>query len=185
MSSNHLTNDLLLRRLDRELAADELASTEEHLAACAECRSGFARLRALSAGIDQYSADLLQPAPVGQRRALIAALDRPEPTLSRRIHAVLAMAASVLVAVGISLTGYKATQPPAPLPAVTNDTFIPLPYSNENLSSAGAVVMEVEVPRSAVALAGMPVNDGPTEGLVKAEIVVGADGLARGIRFLN
>jgi anti-sigma factor RsiW len=175
-----------MRRLDRELAADEIAPVEEHLAACAACRAQIAKFRAVSDGIGQYSAGLSDPAPAGQRRALIAALERPTAAPSRRIQATLAVAASVLLAVSISLTTRQPPQPPAtPQPQIAADSFIALPYSNEILSSAGAVVMQVEVPRYAVALAGMPVGDGSAEEVVKAEVVVGADGLARGIRFLN
>jgi anti-sigma factor RsiW len=185
MSTVHPSTELLLRRLDRELAADELAALEDHLAACAGCRAQLAKLRAISNGIDQYSADLLEAPPAGQRRALLAAFDRPAAAPPRKAIAALAMAASVVLAVGISLTSHRPPQPPAPHPQVATDGFIALPYSNEILSSEGAVVMQVEVPRSAVALAGMPAGDGPGEGLVKAEVLVGADGLARAIRFLN
>jgi hypothetical protein len=185
MSTQHLSIELLLRRLDRELAAGEIAPIEDHLSGCADCRARFANLRDISGGIDWYSADLFDPAPAGQRRALVAALERPPAAPRRRIYAPLAMAASVLLAVSISLTIHQPAVPPVAQPQAAADSFIALPYSNENLSSAGAVVMQVEVPRSAVALAGMPVSDGPAERPVKAEVVVGADGLARGIRFLN
>jgi hypothetical protein len=185
MSTQHLSSELLLRRLDRELAAGEIALIDDHLTACADCRASLAKLRDISGGIDQYSTDLFDPPPAGRRRALVAALERPAGSARRRIYAPLAMAASVLLAVSISLTIHQPQAPPMAQPRVSADSFIALPYSNENLSSAGAVVMQVEVPRSAVALAGMPVSDGPAERTVKAEVVVGADGLARGIRFLN
>jgi anti-sigma factor RsiW len=178
MNREHLSIELLLRCLDRELSAGERDAVEEHLAVCAGCRAQLENLRGISEGIDQYSADLLQPTPAGQRRALTAALEQRSGR--GKIYATLALAASVILAVGLSLTHQ---QPPARV-GHTIDTFIALPDSNESLSGAGAVVMQVEVPRDAVALAGVPAGEG-TSGLVKAEVVVGADGLARAIRFLN
>jgi hypothetical protein len=68
---------------------------------------------------------------------------------------------------------------------MAQEAFIALPYSDDSLSSEGAVVLQVELPRSAAALAGMPVNYSSGNPRVKAEVVVGADGLARAIRFLD
>jgi anti-sigma factor ChrR (cupin superfamily) len=187
MSRDHLSTDLLLRRLDRELSAAEQAAVELHLAACAGCRAELDTLRAISGGIDQYSADLLEPTPAGQRRLLLAALEgnarkaNPGP---RKVLAALAMAASVILAVGISFTSHRPVHPPVVAPHAA-DNFIALPDANDSLSMEGTVVMQVDVPRDAVSLSGIPVSDGSGGGLVKAEVVVGADGLARAIRFLN
>jgi anti-sigma factor RsiW len=181
MSSEHLSTEMLLRHLDRELDAAEQSRVVDHLAACPECRAVFARFRVVSGAVDDYAADLLAPARSGQRRELIAALDCPVVERPRKAYAVLAMAASVLLAVSLSIYPYRSQHPPAALHPPAGDNFIALPYSNENLSSDGAVVMQVEVPRSAVAFAGGPVGDGP----VKVEVVVGVDGLARAIRFVN
>jgi hypothetical protein len=95
------------------------------------------------------------------------------------------VAAAVLLIVGISLD--RVTPPKAPVPRapIAADPFILLPGSNESLSAAGAVVLQVEVPRSALAVAGMPAGDPRHERPLRAEVVVGADGLARAIRFLN
>jgi anti-sigma factor RsiW len=191
MSPQHLSTETLLRHLDRELTPGEIALVDQHLAACAGCRAQLERLRSISAGIEQYSATLQDPAPAGRRRALVAAMERPAVTAPpRKIYAALTMAASVVLAVGITLSTRQPAQtpvihPPALHPAMPADSFIALPYSNESLSSEGAVVMQVEVPRSAMALGGMPAGDGVADGLVKAEVVVGADGLARAIRFVN
>jgi hypothetical protein len=78
-------------------------------------------------------------------------------------------------------------KPTVPVAAARNratEGFIALPYSDENLAPEGAVVLQVELPRAALLLAGMPVNDAPG-GRVRAEVLVGADGLARGIRFIE
>ena len=112
-------------------------------------------------------------------------LEKPAASPRPRIYAALAMAASVLLVVGITLTRRQPAGTPAPTPQASTDNFIALPYSSDSLASAGSVVMQVEVPRSAVALAGVPVTGGPADELVKVEVVVGADGLARAIRLVN
>ena len=97
---------------------------------------------------------------------------------------MLATAAAVLLAVGLSFP----RKPPAAipsLPSAATGAFIALPYSDENLSPEGAVVLQVEIPRSALLLAGLPAAGRGAGDRVKAEVVVGADGLARAIRFLN
>ena len=186
MSLEHLSTSVLLRRLDRELNAEEDAAAGRHLESCEECRAQLAKLREVSAGVDAYSSGLLQPPPAGSRRALLAAVDKPVPVRPRRwAYAAIGVAASVLLMVGISLD--RVTPPKAPVPRalIAADPFISLPGSNESLSAAGAVVLQVEVPRSALAVAGMPAGDPRNERPLRAEVVVGADGLARAIRFLN
>lgn len=188
MSREHPTTDLLLQRLDRELSAAQQAALDCHLAECAGCRAQLQTLRALSAGIDRYSADLSETTPGGQRRALVAAMEgntrRADPA-SRKIVAALAMAASVILAVGISFTSHQPVQSPATVPHAADNNFIALPGANDSLSMEGTVVMQVDVPRDAVSLSGIPAAEGAGSGLVKAEVVVGADGMARAIRFLN
>jgi anti-sigma factor RsiW len=185
MSLDHISSELLMRRLDAELPPEAQPALDAHLAACAECSARYARLRAISGAIDGYSAGLLGPQPSAQRRALVDALEsRPAP-IPKTALAALAIAACLVLAVGISLLISKPAVRPASPVQLATDRFIALPYSDDSLSAEGAVVLQVEVPRSAVALAGIPVGDGPADGRVKAEVIVGADGLARAIRFLN
>jgi hypothetical protein len=180
--SEHLSADLLLRYLDRELDAHESALAQQHLAECSGCRAQLDALRSLSAAIDRHGADLLVPAGP-RRRELVAALDRQEAMHPRKALAALAMAASVVLAVGLSLRHADPPAPPAAPPQPASDNFIALPTADA--SDAGAVVMEIEVPRAAVALAGIAPGDGAPDARVRAEVLVGADGVARAIRLLN
>ena len=120
--------------------------------------------------------------PAGQRSALVAATRAQE---TRTYWRFATTAAALILAAGIGFLLLKSPNAPARTPQIAADAFIDLPYSDENLSGEGAVVLQVELPRSAVALAGIPVSDDPAEGRVKAEVLVGADGLARAIRFRN
>lgn len=63
--------------------------------------------------------------------------------------------------------------------------FIPLP-SAEGLGPNDEVNMvSVEVPRSAVVAAGIPLTDDRASEMVKADVMLGPDGLARAIRLVN
>ena len=180
MSENHPSSELLFCRLDGELAADAADRLDTHLSECAECRDRWNRLRTVSEAVDGYSMTLGSPG--GQRSALIAALKARE---QRTYWTFAAAAAALILAAGIGVLVSRPAKTPARAPQMAADAFIDLPYSDENLSGEGAVVLQVELPRSAVALAGIPVSDGPADGRVKAEVLVGADGLARAIRFRN
>jgi len=185
MNKEHVSYELLLRRLDGELDADAAGAVGAHVSECAECRQRLDRLRALSGAIVASSAALTEAEPRGQRRALVAAMEQRAAALPRKTYAILAAAASVILVAGIVMKESPRPQPAVSPAPMAQEAFIALPYSDDSLSSEGAVVLQVELPRSAAALAGMPVNYSSGNPRVKAEVVVGADGLARAIRFLD
>jgi hypothetical protein len=197
MRDSHLSDELLLRSLDRELPAGALPRLAEHLEGCGDCRARLESLRVLSAALEGYADSLTDARPDGPQRASLAAgLDgrtvwRPVVLEPRRPAPVLAAAAAILVSAMALALMPKQPGPPrvrapiaAAVPAPVNG-FIALPYSDENLTPEGAVVIQVEVPRSALLLTGTPVSEPLADGRVRAEVIVGADGLARAIRFLN
>ena len=49
----------------------------------------------------------------------------------------------------------------------------------------GGQLVRVELPRSALARFGLPMNMDRADERIKADVLVGADGLARAIRFVN
>lgn len=75
---------------------------------------------------------------------------------------------------------------------IANDTasevatqFMPLAYAGPiNLQDGGQLV-RVELPRSAMLSMGLPVNMDRYSERVKADVLLGADGLARAIRFVQ
>ncbi|HEU5238224.1 MAG TPA: hypothetical protein VFU37_13900 [Pyrinomonadaceae bacterium] len=76
-------------------------------------------------------------------------------------------------------------------PASANDRpreiatdFIPVSYGGVNLDEGGRVV-RVELPRSAMAKFGLPVNMNRANERVKADVLFGIDGLAHAIRFVQ
>lgn len=64
--------------------------------------------------------------------------------------------------------------------------FFALPQSNTLAQSdGGGHLMRVELPRSALATLGLPVNPERADERVKADVLIGDDGLARAIRFVR
>jgi hypothetical protein len=63
--------------------------------------------------------------------------------------------------------------------------FFPLPFSDGALPLDQASVIRVDLPRSALELAGLPVEEARRNERIRADLVLGADGLARAIRFVR
>ena len=71
---------------------------------------------------------------------------------------------------------------------VTNEIatdFIPLSYMNVASLQDGGQIIRVELPRSALANFGLPVNMDRYNEKVKADVLFGVDGLAHAIRFVQ
>jgi hypothetical protein len=63
--------------------------------------------------------------------------------------------------------------------------FIPLTYGASLSGTDGGHVVRVELPRTAMAQFGLPVNAERSAEPVKADVLLGEDGLARAIRFVR
>jgi hypothetical protein len=63
--------------------------------------------------------------------------------------------------------------------------FIPLRYMNAASLQDGGQIVRVELPRSALANFGLPVNMDRYNEKVKADVLFGVDGLAHAIRFVQ
>jgi hypothetical protein len=63
--------------------------------------------------------------------------------------------------------------------------FMPLTYGAALSPNEGGQLVRVELPRSALASFGLPMNADVTGGRVKADVLLGHDGLARAIRFVR
>jgi hypothetical protein len=76
-----------------------------------------------------------------------------------------------------------ATQNARPAEVMTD--FYPIGYSNTPNLQEGGQLLRVELPRTAVARFGLPVNMDRANQRVKADVLVGSDGLAQAIRFVQ
>jgi len=63
--------------------------------------------------------------------------------------------------------------------------FIPLSYMNPATLQEGGQIIRVQLPRSALANFGLPVNMDRYNEKVKADVLYGVDGMARAIRFVQ
>ncbi len=63
--------------------------------------------------------------------------------------------------------------------------FVPFPGADTEGPIVEATVVRVEMPLSALAAIGVPVADGRSGERVEADILLGQDGLARGVRFVQ
>jgi hypothetical protein len=112
----------------------------------------------------------------------------------RTLAAALATAALLTVAVGVP--AWRARHPPlavadsVPRGSATSTevatAFFPLTYSSLPVSNPQLV--RLEVPRSALASFGLAPIDAPdagSSGTVQADVLVGEDGVARAVRFVQ
>jgi len=63
--------------------------------------------------------------------------------------------------------------------------FMPLGYLNAANFQDGGQIVRVELPRSAMASFGLPVNMDRYNERVKADVLLGIDGVAHAIRFVQ
>ena len=63
--------------------------------------------------------------------------------------------------------------------------FVALPYGDDSLVEESATIVRVELPRSALRLAGFNVAQERANDVIQADVVLGADGLAHAVRFVK
>ena len=84
----------------------------------------------------------------------------------------------------------KGGSPASSLPASAGNTeiatdFLPLTYGAATNLEEGGRMVRVELPHSALATLGLPVNMDRANERVKADVLLGVDGLAHAIRFVR
>ncbi|MFN0085718.1 MAG: hypothetical protein ACKVX9_10045 [Blastocatellia bacterium] len=120
----------------------------------------------------------------------------PRNEISPRTLAGLPTRAAPVKPRGIPRAGRE--QSPAPPPPFIRDEmtlysevaevatdFLPLTYSDRSMPMESGQLIRVQMPQSALAKFGLPVNIERADVPVKADLLVGEDGLARAIRFVR
>ena len=64
-------------------------------------------------------------------------------------------------------------------------SFVPVPFSGGLAPGDSALIIRVQVPRSALAELGYPVDESQGSGLVQADLVVGEDGWPHAVRIVR
>ena len=78
----------------------------------------------------------------------------------------------------------RPTRRPPP-PAEIATAFFTLPEARDLPPAEAATVVRVQLPRSTMRLVGLPVNEERADERIRADMVLGQDGIARAIRFVQ
>jgi hypothetical protein len=181
----------------------EGAGDYSHLAGCVACQVRLERQRELAAGLrllSEGSCKIAAPPRVEER--LLAAFrtqSGTHPIHRRRLWvpvATWAAAIAAMLAIGFFLV--RSHVPEAARSTATRtverasveipaefEGFIPLPNTEAVAAGEDMDVVHVEVPRSAMLAVGLDVDAGQAQDMVEADVMLGSDGVARAVRFLN
>jgi anti-sigma factor RsiW len=206
MRGDHVADALLIRAMDDELNESETLEVESHLALCDECARRRQRWRHLSATIESA----IGGAPIASSRQrdrlerelevreTAASAKRSSPAL-RRLSWALAIAAAVAFALMFvpqwkrapnRLGGELAAAVQPGAFDVDGEHFLALPYSNPDLPLNTAQIVQMQVPVSALADAGIvfePISNeiASRDSSVRADVLLGIDGRPVGIHVLS
>jgi hypothetical protein len=185
---------------------------ERHAAGCPNCSTLAGNRLKLAEGCRALARDWerLVPPPRVEAKLLAAfrgkaGIPAPPPARPWAPALTWASAAAATVAMALYLVGGHSPQPRpagrstgsrvqlalAPAPdAVDPETgeaegFIPLPNAPQILADEDVNIVRLEVPRSSMIALGYPVSDGPASQEIEADVVLGTDGLARAVRFVD
>ncbi len=198
----HPTEAQLVLALDRELEQQEAAEIAGHIESCAACRGQWERLKRISEEIVEYHhalhgnrsvksvARVLLPALAVAAMLLVALLigrpnrTSPAPRQAAARPAVESQITPIVSQPPVRQVSTRARRRPAPI-TTEAARFIELPFSDGALPLADATIVRVEMPVDELRLAGLTVDGRQPGSLVQADLLMGMDGLPRGIRFVQ
>lgn len=201
----HPADTLLIKALDDELLPAEALDINAHLSACQACRSRHQSLRHLSASIESAVASpalefSLERRARLERQLAAGELGTPVPTRShllRRLSWVTAVAAALAFVLMFIPQWKRSPQTSGPVAAVQpssfevdGERFVALPYSNPDLPLNASHIVQMQVPVSSLADAGIvfePISNEllASDRAVLADVLLGIDGRPLGIHVLN
>lgn len=205
MTGDHVPEALLIKALDDELSRAEARGVESHLASCDECGGRYQELRQLSTAVEYALAgERLEPSRAARDRLEreldgreLAAAAQPLSPVLRSLSWAVAIAAALAFALMFIPQWKHAVKNPGPVAApppsafeVDGETFVALPYSNPDLPVNASHIVQMQVPVSALADAGIvfePISNeiGSTDRSVRADVLLGMDGRPVGIHILS
>jgi HAMP domain-containing protein len=197
-----------------ELEGQPDADVQAHLAGCAVCNAVLNDQRALAAGLRAAAVDWRRTKAPGRMEGMLLAAFRGQAGLAAPPPArhwwstALAWTAAALVVAGAFLlftNRARQVQPPVNQSAATElaaidwsarlpaeltaegggEGFIPVPNADRLPPNEDLNVVRVEVPRSAMIALGYSVTADRAAERVRADVLLGSDGLARAVRFLD
>ena len=176
----------------------------DHARECNRCGRRLAAQQTLTRAFTEVASGFgTETAPPRVEKALLAAFRQTTPAAISRIRGTAsgwnrwglsAVAASALIATAAALL-WMAPEPqnnvPAagiaePLPAAaTVADFLPLLYAEPIHAWEHGRVVRVRLPASALVHFGLPMNMAAASQLVEANVLLGEDGMARGVRLVT
>ena len=201
----HPADALLIKALDDELSTADALEVNSHLAVCEACKRRYHALRQLSARIESAVAAPLLEFSAEERARLERRMELCELAARRnRSHVLrrLSWAAGIAAAVAFLLMfvpqwkrgGGKTAGPVASVQPsafeVDGESFVALPYSNPDLPLNASHIVQMQVPVSSLADAGIvfePISNemSASDRSVLADVLLGIDGRPLGIHVLN
>jgi hypothetical protein len=185
----------------------EIPEAQDHVHECGDCAAELAQAQKLSVGLRLLASDLsVIETPTRVESNLLAAFRAThaigsERAAGRRMPALQWIAAgfaAAALAAAIWIVPKRHVDQPAAghPPAVhsqqvelasteTDDGFIPLPNAPQIDPNDDVNVVRMEFPRSAMLAVGLDVSPDQVSGTVEAEVMLGSDGLARAVRFMD
>jgi len=163
------------------------AETLEHARGCATCAARLEAERRLSADLlDWAAADAGREARPGLEARLLRELrSRRRSEVRSRRSAPAWVWPLAAAAAGLALWGALPRRVATSTPAETREaTFRPL-FDGDLEDLDGYQVVRVELSRSALAGLGFAVGEGLEARAVSADVIMGQDGVARGIRLVR
>lgn len=121
--------------------------------------------------------DVIAQAPSSRASYQTASLRGRKPAPRASVKAALAPGSD-------STRTVSAGSSAAETPEIATD-FMPLTYDGGALAMESGHVIRVELPRTALVSMGLPMNPERANELVKADVLLGDDGVARAIRFVR
>jgi len=174
---------------------------EAHLAVCSACAARWEAVRPVARDLRLLAEEMKNvSAPPRVAAHLLRAYRERYPRRVRPVATVhawwaAAAAAALLLAAGLLLSPKQPVRPLAAVNAVAAPAlaaadeedagFVPLPNAAGAPQDDDVDLVRVELPRTAVTALGTPGSFDTEAGSVEAEVLVGPDGMARAVRFLN
>jgi hypothetical protein len=181
---------------------------ERHLMECAACAARMKRQRELSAALRAVAAGYSRLGAPARVERLLRASFRKQVALRSGTpvrhgwRPVVSWAAAAAMLTGVALITIQGGRPGANQPAAAKhvemavantaadlpsdyDGFIPLPNAGKLPDTEDMNLVRVEVPRSAMIALGLEVSPERASEMVEADVMLGPDGLARAVRFVD
>jgi anti-sigma factor RsiW len=193
MTCRQLQSDLIDLARGAVLDPSREAALESHVRACAPCAVLLERQREMSDALRRLASEQRVPALNSrQLNTLLAVFGRPRGHSRPATIAVgLSLAASVLIVASLSVGLQRQASAPDSSPVVAatpasptsaETTFVVLPGAEALPRLESGRVIRIEIPESELTAVGLwPAH----AGAVQADVLVGQDGLARAVRFVQ